>query len=114
MAAHCRYRGKTCQPKIASLKRRVKSGGRMEQRSGLPQPSSVSRLAEPEPAGGTVQPPPCRQCGAQPIGHDIGDLCGSLGYAGLVKFIGNAIAECGQDAIEGDLPWGTSWRLVVE
>ena len=63
----------------------------------------VPRLAEPGPAGGTVQPPPCGQRGTQPIGHDIGNLCGSLGHTGLMEFIGDAVAERAQDTVEGDL-----------
>ena len=59
-----------------------------------------------------MQPSPCGQRGAQPIGYDIGNLCGPLGHAGLVELIGDAVAERGQEAVEGDLPWGTCWCLV--
>jgi hypothetical protein len=55
----------------------------------------VPCLAEPGPAGDRVPPPPCGQRGAQPIGYDIGDLCGPLGHAGLVEFIGDAVAKRG-------------------
>jgi hypothetical protein len=66
--------------------------------------SPMSRLTEPGPAGDTVQPPPCRQRSTQPIGGDIAHLRGPLRHAGLVEFIGDALAERGQDAVESDLP----------